>query len=90
MRQWVLHLQTGFLTLEKLLPIFDKLVPREEKLAHIAANAQMEEADDDKDGRLTLEEMLRHWDTFYGDLSREHYEDEEEDDYGHDETGFRR
>lgn len=70
-------MQTGFLTLDELLPIFDNLVRKEEELAHLSAAEQLRAADDNRDGKLSLKEMISHWDVFYGILAQEHYENEE-------------
>lgn len=72
----------GFLTEDELGPILHKLHPGEISYAKYQAQYLMYQADENKDGQLTLEEMLHNpyafYNTAYGD-------DEEDDYYMHDE-----
>eukprot|EP00850_Spirogloea_muscicola_P007742 SM000040S14754 [mRNA] locus=s40:118431:120957:+ [translate_table: standard] len=55
----------GFLTEDELEPILDKLVPGERHYAQQQAHHMMEQADSNKDGHLSLEEMVEHPYVFY-------------------------
>lgn len=68
-----------FMTEEELLPILHHLQPGEISYATYYANYLIHEADDDKDGSLTLNEMIRHEDVFYSAVFEE--SDFDDDDY---------
>lgn len=71
----------GFLTEDELVPIMDKLHPGEGYYAKQQAEYLMSQADKNKDGHLTMEEMLENPYIFYSTAYA--YEDYEE--YIHDE-----
>ncbi|KAG6482751.1 hypothetical protein ZIOFF_059389 [Zingiber officinale] len=70
--------EDDFLTAEELRPIFHQLCPGE--LSHTThyANYLMRKADENRDGKLTLEEMIRQQFAFYSSVYEE-LEDENDD-----------
>ncbi|KAK8496343.1 hypothetical protein V6N12_009511 [Hibiscus sabdariffa] len=71
--------------IEELRPLLSYLHPGELFYAKYFTRHLMREADDNKDGDLTLEEMLNHNSIFYNSL----YEDDDEEyDYEDDENDF--
>ncbi|KAJ7528080.1 hypothetical protein O6H91_16G082900 [Diphasiastrum complanatum] len=70
----------GYLTEDELEPIMDKLHPGELFYAKQQAEYLIQQADDNKDGRLSLEEMLEHPYVFYSTA----YSQDDVPDY-HDE-----
>ncbi|PON81240.1 Parvalbumin [Trema orientale] len=64
-----------FLALEELIPILSYLNPGELSYAKYYANYLIQEADDNKDGKLTLDEMLNHEYVFYSTV----YDDTQDD-----------
>ncbi|XP_068648549.1 uncharacterized protein [Aristolochia californica] len=75
------HDKDGHLSPEELLPVIDKIHPTERYYAKQQADYVIMQADADKDGRLTLEEMIDHPYVFYSAI----FNDDENDDYFHDE-----
>ncbi|XP_010546283.1 PREDICTED: reticulocalbin-2 [Tarenaya hassleriana] len=74
----------GFLSDDELLPVITKIHPTERYYAKQQADYIISQADSDKDGRLTLAEMIEHPYVFYSAIFNE--EDDDDDDYGfHDE-----
>ncbi|KAJ0094739.1 hypothetical protein Patl1_16431 [Pistacia atlantica] len=72
----------GYLSDVELLPIIGKLHPSERYYAKQQADYIISQADTDKDGRLTLIEMIENPYVFYSAI----FSDEEEDDFDyHDE-----
>ncbi|KAG8382608.1 hypothetical protein BUALT_Bualt05G0095200 [Buddleja alternifolia] len=72
----------GYLSDVELLPIIGKLHPSEHHYAKQQTEYIMQQADTDKDGRLTLAEMIESPYVFYGAV----FDEDEDDDYGyHDE-----
>ncbi|KAL1203104.1 Calcium-dependent protein kinase 4 [Cardamine amara subsp. amara] len=72
-----------FLVADELRPILHYLQPGEMSYAKYYSTFLCHEADDDKDGKLSLEEMLHHEDVFYKAV---HHEDLDDEDYfDHDE-----
>ncbi|KFK29297.1 hypothetical protein AALP_AA7G115000 [Arabis alpina] len=68
---------------DELRPILHYLQPGELSYAKYYSTFLCHEADDDKDGKLSLEEMLNHEDVFYKAV---HHEDLDDEDYfDHDE-----
>ncbi|KAK8511888.1 hypothetical protein V6N13_073720 [Hibiscus sabdariffa] len=67
------------LSIEELRPILSYLHPGELFYANYFSHYLMREADDNKDGYLTLQEMLNHDNIFYNSL----YEDDDDDDDYH-------
>ncbi|GMI76456.1 hypothetical protein like AT4G27790 [Hibiscus trionum] len=65
------------LSIEELRPILSYLHPGELFYANYFTRYLMREADDNKDGYLTLQEMMNHDSIFYNSL----YDDDDEDDY---------
>ncbi|KAJ8509927.1 hypothetical protein OPV22_000361 [Ensete ventricosum] len=75
-----------FLTAEELKPIIHRLYPGELSQSKHYTMYLMHKADDDGDGKLTLEEMLRHQYAFYSTVFEEQQVDDDDDDYDyHDE-----
>ncbi|XP_010547693.1 PREDICTED: reticulocalbin-2-like [Tarenaya hassleriana] len=73
----------GYLSDAELLPIITKIHPTERYYAKQQADYIISQADSDKDGRLTLAEMIEHPYVFYSAIFDE---DETDDEYGyHDE-----
>ncbi|KAH0931285.1 hypothetical protein HID58_008402 [Brassica napus] len=73
----------GYLSDVELLPIISKIHPTEHYYAKQQADYIISQADSDKDGRLTLAEMIEHPYVFYSAIFNE---DDSDDDYGfHDE-----
>ncbi|XP_010452869.1 PREDICTED: calumenin-A-like [Camelina sativa] len=73
----------GYLSDVELLPIISKIHPTERYYAKQQADYIISQADSDKDGRLTLAEMIEHPYVFYSAIFDE---DDTDDDYGyHDE-----
>ncbi|GMH18348.1 hypothetical protein Nepgr_020189 [Nepenthes gracilis] len=72
-----------FLTVQELKPIRHYLSPGERDYASYFTTFLMQEADDNKDGKLTPEEMVNHEDAFYDAVYTE--EDDEDDGDFHDE-----
>ncbi|KAH8945044.1 hypothetical protein BDL97_12G019000 [Sphagnum fallax] len=70
----------GFLTEDEMVPIMVRLYPSEGSYARQQAEHLLNEADEDKDKRLTLNEMLNHPYVFYSTA----YDNEEYEDF-HDE-----
>lgn len=70
----------GFITEDEVEPLVTKLRPGELYYAKTQAEQLMEQADDDKDGRLSLDEMLTHPYVFYNTAY-----DHGDDAYSHDE-----
>ncbi|KAJ4842328.1 hypothetical protein Tsubulata_034917 [Turnera subulata] len=64
----------GFLEVDELIPIHPYLKPGEISFAKYFSSYQISRADDNKDGSLTIDEMLNHELVFYSSL------------YGQDET----
>ncbi|GFP94005.1 calmodulin [Phtheirospermum japonicum] len=72
----------GYLSDLELLPIIGKIHPSEHYYAKQQMEYIMQQADTDKDGRLTLTEMIENPYVFYSAV----FDEDEEDDYGyHDE-----
>ncbi|CAA0814789.1 Calcium-binding EF hand family protein [Striga hermonthica] len=71
----------GFLSDVELLPIIEKIHPSEQYYAKQQMEYIMEQADVDKDGRLTLTEMIDNPYVFYSAV----FDEDEEDDFDHDE-----
>lgn len=72
----------GHLSDEELLPIIGKIHPSEHYYAKQQAEYIIQQADADKDGRLTLTEMIDHPYVFYSAI----FNEDDEDDYDfHDE-----
>ncbi|CAL1387936.1 unnamed protein product [Linum trigynum] len=71
----------GFLSDEELLPIIEKLHPSEHYYAKQQADYIISQADGDKDGKLSLEEMVENPYVFYSAI----FTEEEEEEYDHDE-----
>ncbi|CAL0320631.1 unnamed protein product [Lupinus luteus] len=72
----------GYLSDIELLPIIGKIHPCEHYYAKQQADYIISQADVDKDGRLTLAEMIENPYVFYGAF----FSDEDEDEYDfHDE-----
>eukprot|EP00899_Mesostigma_viride_P024717 jgi/Mesvir1/542/Mv11399-RA.1 len=69
------------ITEDEMKPVMESLQPSEVFYAEEQASRVMNEADDDKDGRLTREEMLNNVGAFYHVA----YDDDEYADYYHDE-----
>ncbi|XP_010038464.2 calumenin-A [Eucalyptus grandis] len=69
------------LEVEEMIPILHYLNPGELSHAKYYTAFLIREADDNKDGKLSLEEMLNHEYMFYASL----FEEDEEDDEMHDE-----
>ncbi|XP_077216893.1 uncharacterized protein LOC143851372 [Tasmannia lanceolata] len=67
----------GYLSEEDLLPIIDKLHPSERYYAKQQTDYVISQADTDKDGRLSLHEMIENPYVFYSAIFND------EDDYGH-------
>ncbi|CAI5493451.1 unnamed protein product [Closterium sp. Naga37s-1] len=67
----------GYLDASEFEDLLYAIVPNEYHFAEEQAKHMMMEADDNKDKRLSLEEMLAHWDVFYDAM------DEEGDDSYH-------
>lgn len=73
----------GYLSDVELLPVISKIHPTEHYYAKQQADYIISQADSDKDGRLTLAEMIEHPYVFYSAIFNE---DDSDDDYGfHDE-----
>lgn len=71
-----------YLSAEELLPVIGKLHPSERYYAKQQADYIISQADSDKDGRLTLAEMIDHPYVFYSAI----FSEDEEDHYDyHDE-----
>ncbi|XP_010091199.2 reticulocalbin-2, partial [Morus notabilis] len=68
-----------FLTVEELIPILGYLHPGELSYAKYYASYLIHEADDNKDGNLTLEEMLNHEYIFYSTVYDDSHENSEDD-----------
>ncbi|KAL6132205.1 hypothetical protein ACLB2K_070576 [Fragaria x ananassa] len=73
-----------FLEAEELRPILHYLYPGELTYATYYTSFLIHEADDNKDGKLTLEEMLHHEDVFYNTV----YESSDDDDIHDDHDEF--
>ncbi|XP_058206218.1 uncharacterized protein LOC131319828 [Rhododendron vialii] len=75
------------LGVEELKPIFQYLSPGELSYAKYYASYLLHEADDDKDGKLTLHEMINHeyifYSTVYDDTDFE--DDDDDEDLEHEE-----
>ncbi|KAI6672469.1 hypothetical protein NL676_000375 [Syzygium grande] len=69
------------LEVEEMIPILHYLNPGELSHAKYYTAYLIREADDNKDGNLSLEEMLNHEDMFYASI----FEEDEEEDELHDE-----
>lgn len=69
----------GYLSEEEMLPVVDKLHPPERYYAKQQADYVISQADTDKDGRLSLHEMIDNPYVFYSAIFNE------EDDYYHEE-----
>ncbi|WJX10026.1 hypothetical protein P8452_00796 [Trifolium repens] len=78
-----------FLSPEELLPIIPYIYPGEVAYAKYYTCYLMNEADDDEDKKLTLQEMLNHesvfYNTVYADDHVENDDDDDDDDDDHDE-----
>ncbi|KAK1307997.1 hypothetical protein QJS10_CPA09g01610 [Acorus calamus] len=75
-----------FLTAEELKPIIHNLHPGEISYAKYYTKYLMHEADENKDGKLTLIEMLEHQYAFYSAVVEDsNSNDDDDDDYWHDE-----
>ncbi|KAM7268755.1 hypothetical protein ACFE04_010921 [Oxalis oulophora] len=72
-----------FLEPEELRPMYRYLYPGEFTYARYFTNYLMQEADDNKDGKLTLSEMLNNEYIFYSTVYHE-----EEDDYDTDDEDY--
>ncbi|XP_050386929.1 uncharacterized protein LOC126803210 [Argentina anserina] len=72
-----------FLEAEELRPILHYLSPGELTYATYFTSFLIHEADDNKDGKLTLQEMLQHEDVFYNTVYESSSDDDSHDD--HDE-----
>ncbi|MBA0610719.1 hypothetical protein Godav_011526 [Gossypium davidsonii] len=75
------------LSVEELRPILRYLHPGELFYAKYFTRYLMREADDNKDGYLTLQEMLNHESIFYNSLYEDDdvYDDDDDDDDYHDD-----
>uniref|UniRef100_A0A0D6R4P1 EF-hand domain-containing protein n=1 Tax=Araucaria cunninghamii TaxID=56994 RepID=A0A0D6R4P1_ARACU len=71
----------GFLTYDELQPVINRLHPGEEYYAKQQADYMIMQADADKDGRLSLKEVLDHPYVFYSAI----FTDENDEDYYRDE-----
>lgn len=71
----------GFLTYMELQPVINRLHPGEEYYAKQQADYMIMQADADKDGHLSLKEMLDHPYVFYSAI----FTDEDDEDYYHEE-----
>lgn len=71
----------GFLMENELQPVINRLHPGEEYYAKQQADYMIMQADADKDGRLSLKEMLDHPYVFYSAI----FTDEDDEDDYHDE-----
>ncbi|GJP39682.1 hypothetical protein CLOM_g24028 [Closterium sp. NIES-68] len=77
----------GYLDASEFEDLLYAIVPNEYHFAEEQAKHMMTEADDNKDKRLSLEEMLAHWDVFYdamdeeGDDSYDWASDDEHDEF---------
>lgn len=71
----------GYLSDEEMLPIIGKIHPSEHYYAKQQADYIISQADTDKDGQLTLGEMIENPYVFYSAI----FNDDEEEDYYHDE-----
>eukprot|EP00271_Cylindrocystis_brebissonii_P008437 TRINITY_DN2271_c0_g2_i1.p1 TRINITY_DN2271_c0_g2~~TRINITY_DN2271_c0_g2_i1.p1 ORF type:complete len:437 (-),score=73.26 TRINITY_DN2271_c0_g2_i1:242-1552(-) len=79
--------EDGFLTEVELIPLTDKIWPGERVFSKQQAEHMVEQTDENKDGLLTLEEMLRHPYVFYNVA---YDDDSHEDESFHDEFRRRR
>ncbi|KAJ7959370.1 Calcium-binding EF-hand protein [Quillaja saponaria] len=74
----------NFLSVEELIPLLPYLQPGELSYAKYYTTYLINEADDNNDGNLTLEEMLNHEYTFYssvyGDIHEDYYDDDDHDE----------
>lgn len=59
-------MQDNKLSLTELAPVFPILFPDDTRYSHVSAVDQMKHADANKDGRLSLEEMIAAVKVFYG------------------------
>ncbi|KAJ6822982.1 developmentally-regulated G-protein 2 [Iris pallida] len=71
----------GFLSEDELKAVIGNLHPSEHYYAKQQADYALSQADTDKDGRLTLTEMIEHPYVFYSSI----FNDEDDDDDFHDE-----
>ncbi|KAK8928751.1 Calmodulin-like protein 3 [Platanthera zijinensis] len=72
----------GFLTEDELMPVIGNLHPSEHFYAKQQADYVLSQADADKDGRLSLSEMIQHPYVFYSAI----FNEEDDDDFDfHDE-----
>ncbi|KAG0457750.1 hypothetical protein HPP92_022907 [Vanilla planifolia] len=72
----------GFLTENELVPVIGNLHPSERYYARQQADYVLSQADADKDGRLSLHEMIEHPYVFYSAI----FNDDDDDDFVyHDE-----
>ncbi|XP_042515868.1 reticulocalbin-1 [Macadamia integrifolia] len=69
-----------FLTAEELLPILHQLYPGEITYATYYAKFLIHEVDGDKDGKLTINEMLNHEEIFYSKVFEEEFDNSDDDD----------
>ncbi|XP_010520959.1 PREDICTED: calumenin-A [Tarenaya hassleriana] len=74
-----------FLVADELRPIVRYLQPGEMSYAKYYSSFLFHEADDDKDGKLSLDEMLNHEDVFYKAVHQDDDDDDDEEDDDHDE-----
>ncbi|OMO93536.1 Calcium-binding EF-hand [Corchorus olitorius] len=74
-----------YLEMEELRPILRYLHPGELLYAKFYTNYLIKEADDNKDGKLSLEEMMNHEHIFYNTLYDSDNDDDDDDDDDHDE-----
>ncbi|CAL9131176.1 uncharacterized protein LOC135626362 [Musa acuminata AAA Group] len=74
-----------FLTAEELKPIIHRLYPGELSQSKYYTKYLMHKADDDGDGKLTLEEMVHHQYAFYSTVFEEQQVDDYDDYDYHDE-----
>ncbi|XP_068646251.1 uncharacterized protein [Aristolochia californica] len=74
-----------FLSEEELKPIIHNMYPGEFVYAEYYTKKLIHEADDDKNGKLSLQEMLDHPFSFYNNIYRQRNYDDDDDDDLHDE-----
>ncbi|XP_043720863.1 calumenin [Telopea speciosissima] len=80
-----------FLTVEELLPILHQLYPGEITYATYYAKYLIREVDADKDGKLTINEMLNNEEIFYSKVFEKEFdneEDNEDDDFDDDDDYY--
>ncbi|KAJ4979333.1 hypothetical protein NE237_010113 [Protea cynaroides] len=77
------------LTVQEMLPMMHQLYPGEITYAIYYAKYLIREADDDKDGKLTIDEILNHEEVFYSKVFESEFDDnndnDDDDDFFHEE-----